>query len=135
MKPYFPTMASMLPSGYRRANMSWTEPWSKYGYTNSSAYVSQGHPAYARWGTDLEHVEFGSGALVGDRVKGGSPGGYKGAQMACAMGPWNNMGQVSTATSCSLKLLCCTAFCADSVCSVEGQRSALRRRADGRALR
>ena len=29
MKPYFPTMQPLLESGKRRANMSWTSPWTK----------------------------------------------------------------------------------------------------------
>ena len=63
MLPYFPTMSPLLESGRRRAKMSWESPWSKYpGYDNTTEYVSQGHPAYARWMTDLEHVEIGPGA-------------------------------------------------------------------------
>eukprot|EP01047_Picozoa_sp_COSAG01_P106801 COSAG01_NODE_35871_length_525_cov_1.490610_1_plen_79_part_01 len=79
MLPYFPTMTSMLDSGRRRAQMNWSQPWSKYpGYEhNSSSYVSQGHPAYGRWMTDIEHVEFGAGALEPGRIPA-SMGGYKG---------------------------------------------------------
>ena len=94
MLPYFPTMTPLLESGRRRANMSWTSPWTKYqGYNNSSDYVSQGHPAYARWMTDLEHVQIGPSAnlVTGERLT--TKGHYKGAQMICAMGPWTNMGQ------------------------------------------
>ena len=90
MLPYFPTMTSMLESGKRRAKMSWSEPWSKHGYTNVSEYVSNGHPGLARWSTDMEHVNFGAGSVPHVPANMGN---YKGAQMACAMGPWNNMAQ------------------------------------------
>ena len=88
-----------MESGRRRAKMSWESPWSKYpGYENSTEYVSQGHPAYARWMTDLEHVEIGPGAtgmpmMTPETIT--TKGGYDGAQMICAMGPWANMGQWS----------------------------------------
>jgi hypothetical protein len=55
--------------------------------TNGCEYLTQ---AYARWMTDLEHVQIGSNVRQ-DRVT--TKGGYKGAQMICAMGPWATMGQ------------------------------------------
>ena len=86
MEPYFPTMDSMLESGKRRANMSWASPWGKYkGYENASAYP-QAHPAYARWMTDLEHVNYGTLEALAHLPKGF--GHFEGAEMACAMGPW-----------------------------------------------
>ena len=108
MLPYFPTMSPLLESGRRRAKMSWESPWSKYpGYENSTEYVSQGHPAYARWMTDLEHVEIGPGAtgmpmMTPETIT--TKGGYDGAQMICAMGPWANMGQWSERRHYSLCL-------------------------------
>ena len=71
--------------------MSWLSPWTKYpGYENASGLTEQGHPAYARWMTDLEHVNIGV-KVPQDRLT--TKGGYKGAQMICAMGPWATMGQ------------------------------------------
>jgi len=92
MEPYFPTMAPLLESGRRRASMSWLSPWAKHGYPNTSSYVSQGHPAFGRWMTDLEHVEIGGRPAVPQELIT-TKGHYKGAQMVCAMGPWANMGQ------------------------------------------
>lgn len=40
--------------------------------------------------TDLEHVEIGVKVSQGRLT---TKGGYKGAQMICAMGPWATMGQ------------------------------------------
>ena len=122
MLPYFPTMSPLLESGRRRAKMSWESPWSKYpGYENSTEYVSQGHPAYARWMTDLEHVEIGPGAtgmpmMTPETIT--TKGGYDGAQMICAMGPWANMGQWSECLQeCSVHRSPCCHMSSDSALS------------------
>ena len=71
--------------------MDWSSPWPKYNYTDQDAdgFVSNGHPSLGFWNQDLEAVTCGP-------QKGRCPDGtgrYNGTQMACAMGPWNNMVQ------------------------------------------
>lgn len=89
MLPYFPTMSSLLDSGRRRAAMPWGSPWYKDGYNAVDGFVSNGHPSYGTWNQDIEHVTCGPG----NGLCPNGTGGYTGAQMPCAMGPWSNMVQ------------------------------------------
>ena len=62
----------------------------------TDGFVSNGHPSLGFWNQDLEAVTCGP-------QKGRCPDGtgrYNGTQMACAMGPWNNMAGATQQSDC-----------------------------------
>jgi hypothetical protein len=89
MLPYFPTMSTLLDAGRQRAAMDWSSPWYKDGYTDVSKFTSNGHPSFGTWNQDIEQVTCGPAPGICPN----GTGGYRGAQMPCAMGPWSNMVQ------------------------------------------